>query len=151
MFLFFFLMIRRPPRSTRTDTLFPYTTLFRPVVAPQGRLWNARLLPFYYLSLYMLAAIGVAEVGRTLAVLAARDPERPSIVGPAVTAVGGMLACMVMVGMPLRPLPFGEPKPDNSTSCFFLEGAPAQSSFVRSWPRRNYTGFVSKQASPTNR
>src|SRR3546814_15695752 len=27
--LFFFLMIRRPPRSTRTDTLFPYTTLFR--------------------------------------------------------------------------------------------------------------------------
>src|SRR3546814_6205775 len=29
MFIFFFLMIRRPPRSTRTDTLFPYTTLFR--------------------------------------------------------------------------------------------------------------------------
>src|SRR3546814_14741315 len=27
--LFFFLMIRRPPRSTRTDTLCPYTTLFR--------------------------------------------------------------------------------------------------------------------------
>src|SRR3546814_3696105 len=40
---FFFLMIRRPPRSTRTDTLFPYTTLFRssPKVvakeAPAGR------------------------------------------------------------------------------------------------------------------
>src|SRR3546814_2662704 len=31
---FFFLMIRRPPRSTRTDTLFPYTTLFR---SPRGR------------------------------------------------------------------------------------------------------------------
>src|SRR3546814_1301137 len=27
--MFCFLMIRRPPRSTRTDTLFPYTTLFR--------------------------------------------------------------------------------------------------------------------------
>src|SRR3546814_19396271 len=27
--MFFFLMIRRPPRSTRTDTLLPYTTLFR--------------------------------------------------------------------------------------------------------------------------
>src|SRR3546814_7073986 len=25
----YFFMIRRPPRSTRTDTLFPYTTLFR--------------------------------------------------------------------------------------------------------------------------
>src|SRR3546814_8481095 len=29
VYVFFFLMIRRPPRSTRTDTLFPYTTLFR--------------------------------------------------------------------------------------------------------------------------
>src|SRR3546814_20666786 len=29
LWYFFFLMIRRPPRSTRTDTLFPYTTLFR--------------------------------------------------------------------------------------------------------------------------
>src|SRR3546814_17320332 len=29
LLFYFFLMIRRPPRSTRTDTLFPYTTLFR--------------------------------------------------------------------------------------------------------------------------
>src|SRR3546814_1967055 len=29
-------MIRRPPRSTRTDTLFPYTTLFRSVSRPQA-------------------------------------------------------------------------------------------------------------------
>src|SRR3546814_10737963 len=33
MIFFFFLMIRRPPRSTRTDTLFPYTTLFRSSLA----------------------------------------------------------------------------------------------------------------------
>src|SRR3546814_8704352 len=48
----FFLMIRRPPRSTRTDTLFPYTTLFRSVRAvvdnPElfltpGMFGNARL------------------------------------------------------------------------------------------------------------
>src|SRR3546814_13648156 len=31
----FFLMIRRPPRSTRTDTLFPYTTLFRSDPLPE--------------------------------------------------------------------------------------------------------------------
>src|SRR3546814_4172053 len=38
--VFFFLMIRRPPRSTRTDTLFPYTTLFRSQAGhrPQGDL-----------------------------------------------------------------------------------------------------------------
>src|SRR3546814_6549079 len=32
---FVFLMIRRPPRSTRTDTLFPYTTLFRSLAVLQ--------------------------------------------------------------------------------------------------------------------
>src|SRR3546814_10304229 len=33
MVFIFFLRIRRPPRSTRTDTLFPYTTLFRSPVS----------------------------------------------------------------------------------------------------------------------
>src|SRR3546814_996677 len=35
--IFFFFMIRRPPRSTRTDTLFPYTTLFRSTDDPLSR------------------------------------------------------------------------------------------------------------------
>src|SRR3546814_16407615 len=35
--LCFFLMIRRPPRSTRTDTLFPYTTLFRSAQIDRAR------------------------------------------------------------------------------------------------------------------
>src|SRR3546814_2593689 len=40
---FFFLMIRRPPRSTRTDTLFPYTTLFRSIGFPLTvRHWRNR-------------------------------------------------------------------------------------------------------------
>src|SRR3546814_3157521 len=34
MFTVCFLQIRRPPRSTRTDTLFPYTTLFRSLARP---------------------------------------------------------------------------------------------------------------------
>src|SRR3546814_4794600 len=41
-------MIRRPPRSTRTDTLFPYTTLFRsrhrpPDTSPSEPMWPAGL------------------------------------------------------------------------------------------------------------
>src|SRR3546814_6780197 len=47
-FCFFFLMIRRPPRSTRTDTLFPYTTLFRsPCTGPfmGAALGGALVLP----------------------------------------------------------------------------------------------------------
>src|SRR3546814_11218634 len=35
--MFFFLMTRRPPRSTRTDTLFPYTTLFRSALGHGNR------------------------------------------------------------------------------------------------------------------
>src|SRR3546814_5095180 len=57
---FFFLMIRRPPRSTRTDTLFPYTTLFRsapsfsidartpwahPILAEQGYAYSSSVAP----------------------------------------------------------------------------------------------------------
>src|SRR3546814_2328286 len=46
---FFVLMIRRPPRSTRTDTLFPYTTLFRsldklPMICPSPTEERRRLL-----------------------------------------------------------------------------------------------------------
>src|SRR3546814_3164521 len=35
-------MIRRPPRSTRTDTLFPYTTLFRSALARDGFIETVR-------------------------------------------------------------------------------------------------------------
>src|SRR3546814_3090252 len=42
MSFFFFLMIRRPPRSTRTDTLFPYTTLFRSLRRPRQYLHGVR-------------------------------------------------------------------------------------------------------------
>src|SRR3546814_19147391 len=42
MSVFLFLMIRRPPRTTRTDTLFPYTTLFRSTRGDEANL-TARL------------------------------------------------------------------------------------------------------------
>src|SRR3546814_12091322 len=70
-FVLFFLMIRRPPSSTRTYTLFPYTTLFRSVgvdgVAcagkgrPPGRIDNAQLA----------ADLGQPQVGVVLAQLQA--------------------------------------------------------------------------------
>src|SRR3546814_17953478 len=39
----FFLMIRRPPRSTRTDTLFPYTTLFRSACGTTNRVPEGKM------------------------------------------------------------------------------------------------------------
>src|SRR3546814_20005913 len=47
--VFFFLMIRRPPRSTRTDTPFPYTTLFRSFLhagVADRRMWQEQLAAF---------------------------------------------------------------------------------------------------------
>src|SRR3546814_9507167 len=41
--MFFFVMQRRPPRSTRTDTLFPYTTLFRSDLFHDGRITDNSL------------------------------------------------------------------------------------------------------------
>src|SRR3546814_8479577 len=38
-------MIRRPPRSTRTDTLFPYTTLFRSLMVDVGHPFGLQFLP----------------------------------------------------------------------------------------------------------
>src|SRR3546814_20866253 len=44
---FFFLRIRRPPRFTRTDTLFPYTTLFRShSIATDLTMWDEQVRVF---------------------------------------------------------------------------------------------------------
>src|SRR3546814_7565137 len=55
--MFVFLMIRRPPRSTRTDTLFPYTTLFRSPslfkkirLSPEREPWPPKFRPALKLS-----------------------------------------------------------------------------------------------------
>src|SRR3546814_9100853 len=67
----FCLMIRRPPRSTRTDTLFPYTTLFqgRPCRVRGGPLKNGRsnLSAHFVLPASRLA--GIARRAATLVLL----------------------------------------------------------------------------------
>src|SRR3546814_3068337 len=51
-------MIRRPPRSTRTDTLFPYTTLFRTAGTSQTSLWAALCQSDGCRTLVMLERLG---------------------------------------------------------------------------------------------
>src|SRR3546814_6849188 len=56
-------MMRRPPRSTRTDTLFPYTTLFRSMgVYLLPNMLAARDLPFPRLSAYAFWAYAIGGV-----------------------------------------------------------------------------------------
>src|SRR3546814_9794800 len=61
-------MIRRPPRSTRTDTLFPYTTLFRSGSGLLGFLTNDVLAGVLHaLALVRLRRTEAADLGRNLA------------------------------------------------------------------------------------
>src|SRR3546814_11022119 len=67
----FFFMIRRPPRSTRTDTLFPYTTLFRSL--------NARARGGFPSPCENFRASAVAATARELFLEPGERAERPRL------------------------------------------------------------------------
>src|SRR3546814_9278446 len=75
MIFIFFLMIRRPPRSTRTDTLFPYTTLFRSLVQDTARFLDAGFCK--------RTALGVEVIAleQSAVALKARFPDRLMLAG----------------------------------------------------------------------
>src|SRR3546814_2895673 len=69
---FFFLMIRRPPRSTRTDTLFPYTTLFRSHAGSPPMAWELHQVTDWALSSFPIqkqkrrhSPTGFRQIGRS--------------------------------------------------------------------------------------
>src|SRR3546814_4244838 len=80
--LFFFLMRRRPPRSTRTDTLCPYTTLFRSKPYSQGSWTSLHLsVPLVHIKHIAHATHGMNEFGLIIVVnfcAQARSEERTS-------------------------------------------------------------------------
>ena len=103
------------------------------VILPEGRLWNVRILPFYYLTVYLTAALGIGEairmgreaIDRRQAAraeeaegaeeaeeMAARRFSRARRSAGTVAAGGAVAlvaaAAMVMVGLPLRSLPGGQ-------------------------------------------
>ena len=117
------------------------------VVAPQGRLWNARLLPFWYLCLYLLAALAVTELCLAVSVLLARDDGRTSEAPSALTALGAGLVAIGIVAFPLRVLPFGSLAADGSTYRW-MGFESTDRSFIPDWARWNYSGYERKEAYP---
>src|SRR3546814_18925435 len=69
LLVFFFLIIRRPPRSTRTDTLFPYTTLFRSVDVAERVVAGRAAFPVRRVEQDNLLAAFAAETRRDFVVL----------------------------------------------------------------------------------
>src|SRR3546814_3650352 len=69
--LFFFLMIRRPQRATRTDTLFPYTPLFRSEVARADPRFSPPRRAWSFVACLAADGLGAAPAAR------ARDARQP--------------------------------------------------------------------------
>jgi len=136
------------------------------VFLPQGRLWNARLLPFWYLVVYFLAAVGLGEIVRALAQVLAADPRRPRRVVALVAAPLVLLLLGGFLAGQLRNVPGGAPNADGSYRLVRSVGIPGVFSvdvpealavdvggrnFVTDWARWNYSGYERKDAYPEYR
>jgi hypothetical protein len=117
------------------------------VVAPEGRLWNGRLLPFYYLTVILLAAYAVSEVVRTIGELVRAGRPAPVTAGVP-TAVAALAIGVIAVGVPLGQLPYTATIENGyawpSFSPWRVQATPA--SFVPSWAEWNYSGYEGKDA-----
>lgn len=121
---------------------------------PQYRLWNARLLPFYFLCLSLLAGLAVALVLRSLAVVVQdvrRHREEPVLVG-AVGAVVTFAVVLVAILGPLRFLPGGtsvaDPAKPGGQMYSWMGLDFRATNFVSDWARWNYSGLEGKPAWP---
>ncbi len=110
------------------------------VAAPQAALWNARLLPFWYLCIYLVAALGIGYIALAirwfvLEVSTDRDDAHSSLARSSdrwarfsVPFVAGLLV-ITGVGGPLGALPSWWPTPTSTAS------------YLPSWARSNYAGY----------
>ena len=114
------------------------------VVMPQGRLWNARLLPFYFLSLYLLGGYAIAETGKLLAGLIAPAGGAAKRGVRLLTPLAGLGFVLVLVALPLHSLPLGHTGADGEYRWFGLHTS--DRSFVDGWARWNYSGYEAKLA-----
>ena len=111
-----------------------------------GPIWNARLLPFYYLSVYMLAAIGVAMIVRLVGSMISTDLERPDGRTLLAGSSAAAFAILIAVAMPLRILPGGGVSEGGDGSYDWLVFSNTARSFVPSWIEWNYSGYEEKDS-----
>ncbi len=139
------------------------------VLLPESRLWNVRILPFYYLSVYLLSGIAVAEISRgAIRMLrpAPLDPGGSGARAPAVWAAvpAGLFTLVILIALafPLRSVPFattfqrtdaagGVTTLYGFSSFFGIESirgwnglATAEFNQGPGWVRYNFTGYEQK-------
>lgn len=117
--------------------------LFR--FAPQSRLWNARVLPFWYLTLYLLAALAFYEVGVLLIRSFQRHERTWALWLNAVLAVTTVVT-LIWVSYPLRTiLPGGHTVASGANAGQYdwlgIKSPQSSKSFVPDWATWNYSGY----------
>lgn len=137
------------------------------VLIPDGAIWNARFLPFWYLTTYLLAATAVGELAlmggealiRAFAPRSAVEPESepvppvrsvpnvPALAAPVLV----MLLILVSVGTPLGVFRTGQIELPGNLSIPFVKSESQEQNFVPGWAAWNYAGYERKPAYPEYR
>ena len=109
-------------------------------LAPQYRLWNARVLPFWYVCLYLLAGVALLEAGLWIAEgLAQERRARPVQTIPLALMV--LVVAMAWVNYPLRQMPFGHLTSSGKYDWLGIQST--DMSFDPGWVYWNYSGYQS--------
>jgi phosphomannomutase len=130
-------------RRNRPGVFFTIMAVLSALVfrfAPQYRLWNARVLPFWYLGLYLLAGVAFLETG--LAIIdgvRGDEPTRSRATIP--LGVFTLVVAMAWVNYPLHQLPFGHTTSSGKYDWFGIQSY--DTSFVSDWAEWNYSGYQS--------
>ena len=123
---------------------------------PQMRLWNARLLPFMYLSIALLAAIGVGETLRVAGAAASGRVDRPlrlvTVGGSLLVVLGVLIYTVLPLGDVFPKLVHKETYADANgvtrTRSKLLLFSTVDTNPAGGWSGNNYTGLEEKQPSP---
>ncbi len=121
------------------------------VVQPQGLLWNYRLLPFLYLCRYLLAAVGVVEIGRALARLIRPGGRWLDWSFRLATLGIAALATWLALGLHFRVLPGGGLINDGGKQVYAWPASfpilkSDSAGYVKYWAKWNYEGYEAKDA-----
>lgn len=123
-------------------------------VWPQHRLWNARLLPFWYLTLYFLAAVGVWFLSRAFQStdLGSSDNRSTRIRHlwiPVITPILAGLAACIFVSVSLGIAPGGSYEENGEFRWGPVTISAKDRNFVSGWAAWNFTGYESRAEFPT--
>ncbi|MDP6323091.1 MAG: hypothetical protein QGF06_04110 [Acidimicrobiales bacterium] len=119
------------------------------IYLPEGRLYNGRLLPAYYLSVYLLAAMAIAEIIRILGLLVRKAADGKERIGDLVSASIGFLVVVLFIfylAVPLRVLPGGKMQ---GNAYQWMGYETEDLNIGRSWALWNFEGYEARTGDST--